>query len=483
MDVLLTNKKGFLKETLRIFSIGFIFSFLFLGCNADLTPLKKMEPDRVKTDQNLPLSNVSQMEVGLQPKPTRNFSPRKTKPPFAEALSIHELAIHPKNGRILYASTDNQGVLKSTDGGKNWFIKSQGIKAYLLYHLIIDPKKTNTVYTGSYGGGIYKTEDGGDTWSEINDLLGNTAIRRIIISPRDHEVLYLLTSMQVYKSDREKEGWIPILEWGSLGHQEWPEALLLLPSRNAKLLLGTNKGIYKWEEDSGWTKISLSQQLYVTSLAHESRTGIFYAGTLNEGLYFSSDSGENWKLLQGTEKIWINKIVFHPSHKQTFFLLTRTQGILKTSNGGKSWTPIKMDIKNQWINALIFHPKDSEIMFAGTYSDGVLKSVDGGKNWKVQLAFAIQSREERIKALLPKSSRSESKKVPPAPPEFRKCNECHGWTDPVLDSRTPSHYRMAANPRDWTLTVKRMSHRANLLPGEEQEIIRYLNRYFGLKSS
>jgi hypothetical protein len=70
---------------------------------------------------------------------------------------------------------------------------------------------------------------------------------------------------------------------------------------------------------------------------------------------------------------------------------------------------------------------------------------------------------------------SDSNLVPP--PEFVKCNECHGWTDPLLNLKR-TYWRVPANVRDWKFTVKeRMGPRTNLTQAEEDSIIQFLNRY------
>src|SRR5574341_943989 len=85
-----------------------------------------------------------------------------------EGIYVHQIAIHPKDTRIIYAATDNQGVLKSTDGGKTWALANQGIKSYLMYQIVIHPKRPDTLYVTSWGGGVYQSTDGGASWSEKN---------------------------------------------------------------------------------------------------------------------------------------------------------------------------------------------------------------------------------------------------------------------------------------------------------------------------
>src|SRR3989337_308624 len=54
-----------------------------------------------------------------------------------EGLYVHQIVMHPEKPEIVYASTDNHGMIKSNDGGKTWTVANKGIKSYLLYQLAI----------------------------------------------------------------------------------------------------------------------------------------------------------------------------------------------------------------------------------------------------------------------------------------------------------------------------------------------------------
>src|SRR3990172_7147838 len=399
-----------------------------------------------------------------------------------EPLYVHQIVIHPEDRQTIYASTDNQGVLKSSDGGKTWKLINQGIKSYLLYQLVVDHKRPEILYLGSWGGGVYRSLDGGTSWSERNYGLENTAVRSLILHT-NAETVYLATSTGVYKGINNGESWTPINTGLYLIEWEVPQCMILLPSEPATLLLGTNKGVYEWKEtDSNWSKMKGYPAVDVTAFAYDMRTRLLYSGTIDQGIYTSHDGGRSWDQLKGLEKVWVNEIAFHPLHAETIYVMTRDRGILKTEDSGKSWTEINNGIEDRWVTTLSFDPVDPETLYAGTHEQGIYESDDGGNTWKPLLSAAIQSSVERNKALSPTPIPSKEGIVISPPPEgFKKCNECHGWTDYLLNSHSPTYFRMAANNREWTVTVKRMSQRAQLLPEEERDIIRHLNTYYGLK--
>ena len=398
----------------------------------------------------------------------------------AEGLYIHQIAIHPQKPEILYAATDNQGVLKSLDGGKRWSLINHGIKSYLLYQIALHPQKPEMLYVGSWGGGVYSSVDGGNSWSEENRGLENTAIGTLILTSPEEETLYVATSSGVYQGKQGGKSWSPLNTGLSLGNEEWPQCLLLLPSQPTTLYLGTNQGLYRWMA-AQWARIEGTPFKHVTALAYNPQSRSLYVGTLGEGIHRSADAGQNWMAL-GAEKLWIDQIVIHPIRPQTLFAMTRDRGILKSVNGGRSWGEANDGITDQWVTTISFDPKNPATLYAGTHEEGIFKSTNEGRTWKALLQRALQSPDERNVALAPTAdpASNQGKAFTSPPPAFKKCNECHGWTDARLNSHSPTYYRMAASRRDWTGTVQRMSRRAQLTPAEEAEILQYLNRYYGI---
>ncbi|TEU12441.1 MAG: tetratricopeptide repeat protein [Anaerolineales bacterium] len=93
-------------------------------------------------------------------------------------LRISALVIDPKNPDIIYAGTGdrdnlaNDGIYKSTDGGKTWKSISAGLplnpsgRHYSILTIAIDPNDSQIIYAGGYGG-LYRSTDGGNSWERL----------------------------------------------------------------------------------------------------------------------------------------------------------------------------------------------------------------------------------------------------------------------------------------------------------------------------
>ncbi len=120
--------------------------------------------------------------------------------------SIGDIAVHPKDPNTVYVGTGEpnnrqtssfgDGIYKTTDGGKTW--QNMGLKeTQTIARIVIDPRNPEVVYVASPGHlfganaerGIYKTTDGGKTWNKIKYIDENTGFTDIQMSPGNSNVL------------------------------------------------------------------------------------------------------------------------------------------------------------------------------------------------------------------------------------------------------------------------------------------------------
>ena len=110
------------------------------------------------------------------------------------------LAIDPVTPTTLYSADNNSGgkVSKSTDGGANWQVVSNGYTGSGASFLAINPQApSTTVYASGFNGGLFKTVDGGANWISIQVGLGGP----IAIDPVNPLIVYgSSSSTGVFKS-------------------------------------------------------------------------------------------------------------------------------------------------------------------------------------------------------------------------------------------------------------------------------------------
>ena len=134
---------------------------------------------------------------------------------------MFSLTMHPQDHDILFAGTYN-GVVKSTDRGMTWEMKSTGMPSEQWpYTVAIDSSNPNIMYTSTkngqnkgfcgrneFCGVVMKSIDGAESWFEImNGLPDRTEFYTLLIYPLNHDVLFLSTSNGVYWSKNAGDSW------------------------------------------------------------------------------------------------------------------------------------------------------------------------------------------------------------------------------------------------------------------------------------
>jgi photosystem II stability/assembly factor-like uncharacterized protein len=114
---------------------------------------------------------------------------------------INEVAVHPDDPRILYATGATGGVWKSTDGGEQWASRSAGWPTQGATAVAIDPNRPNRVYVGTgdykrldwippFSVGVMRSLDGGLTWEATGTAeMRHYAVSRLVVDPLDSDTI------------------------------------------------------------------------------------------------------------------------------------------------------------------------------------------------------------------------------------------------------------------------------------------------------
>ncbi|MBI3620739.1 MAG: hypothetical protein HY208_00925 [Nitrospirae bacterium] len=410
-------------------------------------------------------------------------------PPPLNDIFVSRLAIDSNHPNTIYVvTTYSIGLLKSADGGAHWALMNNGIKSYSLYHFAVHPKQPDLVYLGAGGGGLYKSTDGGGHWIEMNDGLQDTDIGQMFLHPNDPERIYVVTATGVHRSPDGGRTWERWNQGDDFTTSQEFQSIIIVPGRSDRLFLASKRGLYmRAEGDPSWRLASKDLEGKLISALAVDPNGPngrrLYAAVLRDGqtllgggLYISDDGGAKWKRVgAGIEKDWIRVIRLDPKDSKRVYLATSNRGVLASSDGGESWKEANAGLTATDIRTLELDPSSPKILYAGAHGEGVFKSTDGAAHWTHLGPLPTLDHEAVIARLTTPDPAGPKPKLTP-PPAFAKCNKCHGWTDPYLNT-VHGFWLVTPNRRNWSLTVKRMSRGANLTPEEEKTIADFLQRY------
>ena len=287
---------------------------------------------------------------------------------------IGALAVAPSNPSVIYAGTGEadirsdfdtgDGIYKTTNAGKTW--SYAGLReAHMIAKLVIDPRDPNVVYAASMGHvfkpnaerGIFKTTDGGATWRKILYVDSNTGGVDLVMDSRNSNVLYAA----MWQAQR----------------QPW------------KLTSGgPGSGLYKTVDGgASWRKISTNPgfatgilgKIGVSLAASNPRIVYAIVQAAYGGVFRSNDAGATWKRVNSEWKLrqrafYYTAIFIDPTNPDVAYA-PEVDAVYKTKDGGKTWTDVQTphgDNHIVWIN-----PRNPKIILVGD-DGGASVSTDGG---------------------------------------------------------------------------------------------------------
>ncbi|MEW6718267.1 MAG: hypothetical protein AB1345_12315 [Chloroflexota bacterium] len=262
----------------------------------------------------------------------------------------YDIRMMPGNPDTMLVSDAWAGVFVSTDGGANWLPSNTGITvraggtgdAIPIFCLTIDPTHPNIAWVGTQNTrGIFKSTDGGMTWTRkdrgIKEGDGIT-FRGFAVDPTNSNVVYAAAELSSWvwnngqiRAGREFEMVGGVVYKTTDGGENW-----------AEVWRGDNLARYIWIDPRNTDVLYLS-------------TGIFDREAANSDPQTGRPGGE---------------------------------GVLKSTDGGVTWTHVNNGLNNLYVGSLFMHPTNPDILLAGTgnnqYFDhaGVYLSEDGGATWK-----------------------------------------------------------------------------------------------------
>ena len=206
----------------------------------------------------------------------------------------------PKDARVLCASLFEAGVYKSTDDGRTWVEKSEGLGApdrneracRLILHndgtlfCLVTALRKDDRYVPE-GPGLYRSRDGAESWEWINSSQPLLWPKDFDVDPRDSDVIYLGAA-----DADNREG-----------------------------------GLYKTTDGGeSWTRMARESHEVFGATVHPKRPDWVYMclceGAPGPGLWLSKDGGESWEPFVGLPFRNIQRVSFDPDDASIIYVCT-----------------------------------------------------------------------------------------------------------------------------------------------------------------
>jgi photosystem II stability/assembly factor-like uncharacterized protein len=364
----------------------------------------------------------------------------------------HIVWIDPHNSDIILEGNDG-GATVSTDRGKTWSQEHNQLTAQF-YHVALDEAFPFNVYGAQQDEGSWKGPSAASGGTILTSDWKRTALGEstfIAPQPGNTNVDYGSGYYSIFeRHDDTTDEYSSVSpyplyrEGASSGELEyrlaWTHPIIFSPVNKKELLVGSQFVLSSTDYGQTWKKISpdltrndkmseapsggpididaSSAEIYpnVSALAVSPLDGDeIWAGSVDGLVHVTTDHGATWSAITPPSlPQWAEITSIEPSHtdKGTAYLTaSRYQYddyrpyVYKTTDFGKTWTPITQGIPNdQYVYTVRQDPDAPNLMFLTT-SDTVYVSFDGAANWQpltlnlpdVQVRdIAINSREGKV---------------------------------------------------------------------------------------
>ena len=267
------------------------------------------------------------------------------------------------------SQSSGNGIYKSMDGGKTW--KHLGLpNSRNIYRILIDPRDSKTVYAGVQGSawgpseerGLFKTTDGGKNWKKILYINDRTGVGELIMDPSNPNKLFV--SMWQF----EREAWFFKSGGSGSGLYVTHDA-----GENFQLLTEKN-GIPKGELGRIGLGISPNNPLVVYALV-ESKHNALYRSE-DGGQKFKMVADKNI----GGRPFYYGEIHIDPENENRIYNLHSLVDV--SDDGGRTFKTMMPYAKaHPDHHAWYMHPKDGSFIIDGN-DGGLTMSRDRGKTWR-----------------------------------------------------------------------------------------------------
>jgi hypothetical protein len=264
-------------------------------------------------------------------------------------------------GNNIYAGIWNNGIFYTSNNGNNWIDITNNY--YISVSTIASNK--NYLFAGDYGSGasapIFRSSDFGETWINVGYNIPYPLVSKIFT--KGDSVLVSVWEL------KENNFFGSALYFSTDNGNSWHYSGIYngvsgFVSAGTNVFATNFHGVYISSDYINWIKVNNDlADTSLTTIAYDEHNNILYVGTLNHGVYSSTNNGSNWiSKSTGIANYGINSL-----RVQGNYIIAGTgYGVYISSNFGSNW--LSVGLSNMSIKSFACN---NEYIFASTVYNSI----------------------------------------------------------------------------------------------------------------
>ncbi len=283
----------------------------------------------------------------------------------------------------VYSTTIGRGVARSSDGGQNWSLGSDGFNSG---QLVFSPVSSKTIAAACLGDRVKISSDEGVSWSTVgSNWTALNYVTSVCFNSITPEIMYAGISGNtgsyggVWRIDSRKDP----ATWEQIGFSTYQGVGGIWHDPRTKRLFASPSGVYSTtNEGASWQVFGGASIAGIYPLS--SSSSLIYT-EYQKVLYSTTNEGRSFQTVPGFSGY--HNYVLDPVNRARYaFALSNSGKMVRTLNSGESWSIVTDGLPTVvgYAPASIV-PRSAglppQFIFAATIGFGNYISVNGGDSW------------------------------------------------------------------------------------------------------
>ena len=308
--------------------------------------------------------------------------------------TVYTIEINPVDRANIYIGTISNGIYETSDGGEHWRHVDNNNMFTCMRGIAINPRAPETIFAGTTRG-LYKSTDSGASWSFVwLPQFPHNEVDVVQYHQSQPNLIFAGTRVNAWKSYDDGNTWealdIPQLT-GMIDMKVAPHNPDLIYMLGTSLYTG--QGVWK-SEDRGNTWINVHNNIdsagsgtdididpVDNDIVYFSVDNLFNGGP--SYIYKTTDGGNSWANIAPDFLIspYATAIKISPVDRRIIYAGTLDNGVIISENSGDTWTEMNTGLTTRHAQALVIDTLTLN-MYLGTIYDGIYKKRLGAEAWQ-----------------------------------------------------------------------------------------------------